>query len=73
LKIDGNRIAEHAKYCQSMMDLLAQRAERYAEHVTELGYKPIAGIGIEKSISATGIERMIVQLRAELLELERMI
>lgn len=71
-------LTERAKYVATMAALLAERAERYEdvvdksleEHGTSLVY---CGHNVDQTCSGTNIERMIRQLRMELLELGRMI
>ena len=71
-------LTERAKYVATMAALLAERAERYEEvvdrsleeHGTSLVY---CGYDVDKMCSGTNLERMVVQLRAELLELGKMI
>ena len=71
-------LTERAKYAATMAALLAERAERYEkvvdesleEHGTSLAY---CGYEVDQTCSGTNLERMVVQLRAELLELGKMI
>lgn len=71
-------LAERAKYVATMAALLSDRAERYEEivdksleeHGTNLIYY---GYDVDQMCSCTNLERMVVQLRAELLELGKMI
>lgn len=71
-------LTERAEYCASMARLLAERVGNYesAFDVTRDsdGYG-VARVGYEigKMDSPTNIERMIVQLRSELLELGKMV
>lgn len=71
-------LTKRARYVATMASLLADRAERYEEvvdkqleeHGTSLVY---CGYDVDKICSGTNLERMIVQLRAELLELGKMV
>ncbi len=70
---DINAIVGRTRYCKSMMDLLAQRAEKYGAFVEEHGHAHISGINAPRNESKEVLRRMVIQLRAELLELGRMI
>lgn len=71
-------LTERAKYVAMMASLLAERTERYEgvvdgwleEYGTSLVY---CGNDVDQTCSGTNLERMVIQLRAELLELGKMI
>ena len=74
---DGKGIlTKRAKYIAEMASLLAERAERY-ESVVDDNYGGNSygryGYQFNQTDSGTNIERMIVQMRAELLEMGRML
>ena len=71
-------LAERAKYVATMAALLAERAERYEEIVDRSLEECGTGIAhfgydVGQTCSGTNIERMVIQLRAELLEVGKMI
>jgi hypothetical protein len=74
---DGKGIlTKRAKYIAEMASLLAERAERYESVVDDqYGGNPCGMYGYEfkQTDCGTNIERMIVQMRAELLEMGRML
>lgn len=71
-------LTKRARYVADMASLLADRAERYEEvvdesleeHGTSLVY---CGYDVDQTCSGTNLERMVVQLRLELLEIGKMI
>ena len=82
MKHGKGMLTERAKYVATMAALLAERAERYEEIVdksleengTNLVYCGVyCGYDVDQMCSGTNLERMVVQLRAELLELGKMI
>lgn len=78
MKDGKGKLTERAKYVATMAALLAERSERYEsvvdksldEHGTSLTYY---GYDVDQTCSGTNIGRMVVQLRAELLELGKMV
>lgn len=71
-------LTKHARYVATMAALLADRAERYEgaidNQIEDSGVGcAYCGYDVDQTCSGTNIERMIVQLRAELLELGKMI
>lgn len=71
-------LAKRARYVADMAELLAERAERYESEVDrqleETGYFSVyEGYHVGKEDSGTNLERMVVQLRLELLEVGKMI
>lgn len=71
-------LTRRARYVADMAALLAERAEAYESVIdakveeTGLGWAR-CGYDVRKAESGTNIERMITQLRLELLELGRMV
>lgn len=74
---DGKGIlTKRAKYIAEMASLLAERAERYESVVDDqYGGNPYGMYGYQfnQTDCGTNVERMIVQMRAELLEMGRML
>lgn len=78
MKDGRGKLTRRARYVAEMAQLLAERAERYEtvldknieEHGTDLVY---AGYDTSTADCGTNVERMIVQLRLELLEMGKMI
>ena len=74
---DGKGIlTKRANYIAEMASLLAERAERYESVVDDqYGGNPYGRYGYKfnQTECGTNIERMIVQMRAELLEMGRML
>lgn len=74
---DGKGIlTKRAKYIAEMASLLAERAERYESVVDDqYGGNPFGRYGYQftQTDCGTNIERMIVQMRAELLEMGRIL
>ncbi len=71
-------LTERAKYVAEMAALMADRAEKYEravdKSIEEHGVGCVyCGHNVDQTYSGTNIERMIRQLRLELLELGRMI
>ena len=71
-------LTKRARYVAEMAALLAERAEAYESvidaHVEESGLGwARCGYDVRNAESGTNIERMITQLRLELLELGRMV
>lgn len=65
-------VVEHAKYIAQMAGLLAERIESREGTRSTLGTYPDYGyFGVDAFNSPTNLERMIVQLRVELLELKK--
>lgn len=69
-------LTKRARYVADMAELLAERAERY-ESVVDDKYEgnPYGRYGYQfkQTDCGTNVERMIVQMRAELLEMGRML
>lgn len=71
-------LTKRTRYVADMALLLADRAERYEavvdesleEHGVSLVY---CGYDVDQTCSGTNLERMVVQLRLELLEIGKMI
>jgi len=69
-------LTKRARYIAEMASLLAERAERYESVVDDqYGGNPygLYGYQFTQTDCGTNIERMIVQMRAELLEMGRML
>ena len=72
-------LTKRARYVADMCELLAQRAEGYEAAVDESGVSSAycgyeyRGHEVNQANSRENVKRMIVQLRAELLELGRML
>lgn len=71
-------LTKRARYIADMASLLADRAERYEESVDksleERGTSIVyCWYDVDQMYSGTNLERMIVQLRLELLEIGKMI
>lgn len=65
-------VVEHAKYIAQMAELLAERVESHESTRSTLGTYPHYGyFGVDAFNNPTNLERMIVQLRVELLELKK--
>lgn len=78
MKQGKGKLTERAKYVATMAALLAERAERYEDVVDgsleEYGTSLVhCGYDVDQTCSGTNLERMVVQLRAELLELGKMV
>lgn len=66
------KVVKHAKYIAQMAELLAERVESHENTRSTLGTYPDYGyFGADTFNSPTNLERMIVQLRVELLELKK--
>lgn len=70
-------LTKRARYVADMAELLAERCESYEEVIDSKiengrGDLVYEGYDVSQVNSGTNIERMILQLRAELLELWRM-
>jgi len=69
-------LTKRAKYIAEMASLLAERAERYESVVDDqYGGNQFGRYGYQfgQTDCGTNVERMIVQMRAELLEMGRML
>ena len=74
MKDGKGTLTKRARYVADMCELLAQRAERYEAAVDESGVNSVyCGYDVSQANSKENVRRMIVQLRAELLELGRML
>jgi len=74
MKSERGILTKRARYVADMCELLAQRAEGYEAAVDESGVNSVyCGYDVNQANSKENVKRMIVQLRAELLELGRML
>lgn len=74
MKSERGILAKRARYVADMCELLAQRADAYEKEVDEHGTSSVyCGYDVSQINSKENVRRMIVQLRAELLELGRML
>ena len=74
MKTERGILAKRARYVSDMCELLAQRAESYEVAVDKGGVNSVyCGYEVNQANSKENVRRMIVQLRAELLELGRML
>jgi len=74
MKAERGILAKRARYVADMCELLAQRADAYETAVDERGTGSVyCGYDVNQANSRENVKRMIVQLRAELLELGRML
>ena len=74
MKTERGILAKRARYVSDMCELLAQRAESYEAAVDKSGVNSVyCGYDVNQANSKENVRRMIVQLRAELLELGRML
>lgn len=67
------RVIEQAYYIAEMADRLKDRVESREKLRSCLGNCPGYGYGEDASNCATNLDRMITQLRVELLELRKML
>lgn len=70
--VGDGALTKRARYIAQMAELLADRAEAYEGAVREHTYVRY-GYELSQTESGTNVERMIVQLRAELLELGKIL
>lgn len=74
MKDGRGTLTKRARYVADMCELLAQRAERYEAAVDGSNVNSVyCGYDVNQANSKENVRRMIVQLRAELLELGRML
>ena len=74
MKSERGILAKRARYISDMCELLAQRADAYETAVDEHGTNSVyCGYDVNQTNSKENVRRMIVQLRAELLEMGRML
>ncbi len=74
MKDGKGMLTKRARYVADMCELLAQRADAYETAMDERGTSSVyCGYDVSQTNSKENVRRMIVQLRAELLELGRML